>query len=75
MLDQEKAIIEQVLSFPPRSRAALVERLLDSLDRPDPSIDEQWAKEAEDRIEAYDAGKLEGIPAEDIFKKYIAVDS
>ncbi|MGK7927564.1 MAG: addiction module protein [Spirulina sp.] len=70
MPDQENAILEKVLSFPAKSRAALVERILDSLDRADPSIDEQWAKEAEDRIKAYDAGELEGISAEDVFEKY-----
>jgi len=70
MSDQEQAILEQVLSFPARSRATLVEKILDSLDQPDPLIDEAWAKEAEDRINAYDAGELKGIPAEDVFKKY-----
>ena len=70
MSDQEQAILDKALSFSPSSRAILVERLLDSLDKPDPSIDEQWAKEAEDRIKAYDAGELEGIPAEDVLSKY-----
>jgi len=70
MLDQEQAILEQVLSFSAKSRVALVERILDSLDQPDPSVDEQRAQEAEDRIKAYDAGKLEGIPADNVFQKY-----
>ncbi len=51
-------------------RVALVERILDSLDQPDPSIDEQRAQEAEDRIKAYDADKLGGIPADNVFQKY-----
>ena len=70
MLDQEQAILDEALSFPAKSRAAIVEKLLESLDQPDPSIDEQWAKEAEDRIKAYDLGELQGIPAEEVFKKY-----
>ncbi len=70
MLDQEQTILEQALSFPAKSRATLVEKLLESLDQSDPSIDEQWAKEAEDRIKAYDLGELQGISAEDVFKKY-----
>lgn len=70
MSDEEQAILDKILSFPAKSRADLAERLLDSLDRCDPSIDEQWAREAEDRIKAYDAGELEGIPAEHVFKKY-----
>jgi putative addiction module component (TIGR02574 family) len=70
MSEQEQAILDQALAFSAKSRAVLIEKLLESLDQPDPSIDEQWAQEAEDRIKAYDAGKLKGIPAEDVLAKY-----
>jgi len=58
------------LTLSPKDRAALAEKLLASLDQPDPAIDALWAKEAEDRISGYEAGKLEAIPAEAVLKKY-----
>lgn len=38
MLDREQAILAEALFFTAKSRAALVEKLLESLDQPDPSI-------------------------------------
>ncbi len=34
---------------------------------PDPEIDRLWLEEAERRLAAYRAGKVEAIPAEEIF--------
>ena len=47
-----KAILDQALKLPANDRAALVENLILSLDKPDPSLDAQWLKEAEDRLAA-----------------------
>lgn len=38
-------------------------------DKADKSVDEIWADEAEKRLAAYQAGKLEGIPIEEVFKE------
>jgi putative addiction module component (TIGR02574 family) len=46
----------------------VIEGLLRSLDRPDQALDAIWADEAERRLEAYRAGRLAGIPAEEVFK-------
>jgi putative addiction module component (TIGR02574 family) len=70
MSEHAAVILEQALALSLKDRAALVEKLLSSLDQPDPAIDGLWAKEAEDRINAYDDGEIESIPAEDVFKKY-----
>jgi putative addiction module component (TIGR02574 family) len=48
-------------------RAALVEGLIASLDKPDPALDALWLKEAEDRIAAYRAGELAAIDVEEAF--------
>ncbi|MEA3241299.1 MAG: addiction module protein [Pseudomonadota bacterium] len=40
------------------------DQLLFSLDKPDKEIDRLWAKEAEDRIDAYDQGKLKAVSLE-----------
>ena len=42
MSDNAKTLIEQARSLPPQDRIALVEDVLDSLDRADPEIDQLW---------------------------------
>ena len=61
-----RELLEQVLKLDPSDRLELVEQVLHSLDRPDPIIDRVWIEEAERRLAAYRAGKVQGIPAEDI---------
>lgn len=62
-----KSVLAQALQLPPNDRAALVENLILSLDKPDPSIDAQWLKEAEDRLAAYHSGELAAVDAEEVF--------
>ncbi len=64
-----KEILEEALKLKPDERFMLVEGLIKSLDEPDTSLDEIWAEEAEKRLIAHRAGKLEGIPMEEIFKE------
>lgn len=70
MTDQANAVIEQALKLKAAERVAIVERLLLSLDVPNPDIDAAWAKEADARVEAHDRGEIASIPAEDVFAKY-----
>ena len=58
MSEKQEAMLEQALALPTKERVALVEKLLASLDQPDPAIDKLWAEEAEDRIKAYEAGEM-----------------
>lgn len=62
-----KTILDQALKLPANDRAALVENLILSLDKPDPSLDAKWLKEAEDRLAAYHSGELEAEDAEQVF--------
>ena len=57
-----KQILEKAPVLPAAENADLVESLLASLDQPDARIDELWAKEAEDRLAAFEAGQNEGVP-------------
>ena len=68
MLEQQ--ILKEALTLAPKNRASLVEKLLASLDQPDKAIDEPWAKEAERRIDAYEAGNMKAISVEQVFGKY-----
>jgi len=61
--------VKQALQFEPAQSYELAEERLHSLDQPDPVIDAAWLKEAEQRLAAYRAGKVKGIPAEDVFGK------
>lgn len=70
MTESTQRIFSEALTLPPAERAALIDRLLSSLDRQDSNLDELWAKEAEDRLAAYKAGELETIPEEEIFEKF-----
>lgn len=65
-----RQIREHALRLPAAERAALAEILLESLDQSDPHIDELWATEAESRIAAFEAGEMEAIPAEDVFREF-----
>jgi putative addiction module component (TIGR02574 family) len=62
-------ILQYALDLPALERATLAEALLSSLDRPDPRIDEHWAKEAEDRLTDFQAGRMKSISAEDVFEE------
>jgi putative addiction module component (TIGR02574 family) len=62
-------LLKQVLSLPPSERARLAEQLLESLEPPNERNRQLWAEEAERRLEAYERGELEAIPAEEVFAK------
>ena len=65
-----KDLLKQALSLPPTEKAELVDRLLSSLDEPNKEIDALWAKEAENRIEAYERGELKAVSLEEVLRKY-----
>lgn len=69
MAASAKLILDQALKLPANDRATLVENLILSLDKPDQSLDAQWLKEAEDRLAAYQSGKLAAVDAEQVFSE------
>ncbi len=70
MTVQTKHVLKEVLDLPPIERAEMVEQILASFDFPSrKQIDEAWAKEAEDRLDAYDRGDIKAIPAKKVFEK------
>ncbi|MBL4773700.1 MAG: addiction module protein [Alcanivoracaceae bacterium] len=70
MTNAANAIINQALELSSSERADVAEKLLLSLDEPDPCIDKIWSKEADARIEAYERGEIEAVSVEEVFKKY-----
>lgn len=68
MSANSEQVLKEALDLPPQERAELVERLLATFQSPpDPHLDELWAREAEDRLDAYDRGELHAVPAEEVF--------
>jgi len=70
MSDDAKMLIERARALSLQDRIALVEDVLDSLDRADPEIDKLWAREAADRVSAYRRGELAAKDLSDIVAKY-----
>ena len=65
-----KDIETQALALPERERSALVARLLDSLDSvfddsPE-AVARAWDEEVARRVAEFEAGRTEGIPAEQV---------
>ena len=67
MTELAQKLLRQAMRLPAPERAAVVEGLVESLDKPDPTLDALWLKEAESRIAAYRAGELGVVDAEDAF--------
>ena len=63
-------VFKEALTLKPSEKAQLIDKLISTLDKSDKEIDELWAKEAEDRIDAYDQGKIKGISLEKVLQKY-----
>ena len=63
-------IFKEASSLSPSEKAQLIDKLISTLDTSDKEIDELWAKEAEDRIDAYDQGKIKTISLEKVLQKY-----
>lgn len=59
-----QSILTESLKWPIDERVALIERILGSFDKTDPSVDLAWLKEAESRLTAYRSGELVGIDDE-----------
>jgi hypothetical protein len=60
----------ELLSLPAKSRAALAHRLIESLEDDDaPDVRDQWVEVAQRRSRELREGKVEGIPAEDVFSE------
>lgn len=72
----EKEIITGALELPLASRAAIIEHLLASLMETErEEMDTLWAKEAEDRIDAYDRGEIVSVPGEKLIQNMLDEDN
>jgi len=69
MSKNEAQVLEKALALPPDERAEVAGRLLSSLDAErQPKMDELWAEEAEDRIDAFERGDIRAVSAKEAFE-------
>ena len=69
-MEKSKAILKKAMDLPATEKAELIDRLLSSLEKPERDLDELWAKEAEDRIDAYEKGELRALSIKEVLEKY-----
>ncbi len=70
MTVESQQVLQEALDLPPVERAELVEEILASFNFPArQKIDALWAREAEDRIDAYDRGDISVTSAKRVFDK------
>ena len=62
-------IIEETRHWPPEKVGELVGRLTEDLHTSDPEIEAAWKAEIDRRVEEIQTGKVQGIPAEEVFEK------
>lgn len=72
MKPKSQDVLKEALDLPPIERAALVDQLLTSLDKPDEAVDDTWRKEIAARLRAYRSGAAATVSAEDILAEYRA---
>ena len=75
MSPQADRVLLDALKLSPVERAELIEKLLASYSFPDrKAIDELWAAEAEDRIDAYERGEIKSKTAAEVFDQIDRVE-
>lgn len=67
-------IIKDIMVLNSNDRAFIVEKLLESLDKPDKDVDTLWEKEVEQRINAYQQGHIKTLTVEEVFSKYLRTE-
>jgi hypothetical protein len=62
-----EVLSNEALSLPPEKRAALANKLLESLEGNDPrqAVEAEWAREIERRVQAFEHGELELFSGEE----------
>jgi putative addiction module component (TIGR02574 family) len=70
MTHTAEALSAQVVQLTPAERMEVVERILDSLDQPDSTLESLWAKEADDRLAAYRRGEIKTLALSEVIAKY-----
>lgn len=63
-----KELIAEISDLPVEQRAKIADHILQTLNAPDPDIESSWIQEVEERVEEYEKGNVDLIPAREVFK-------
>ena len=63
-----KDLIAEISDLPVEQRARIADLILQTLNVPDPDIESAWIQEVDERVEEYEKGKVDLIPAPEVFK-------
>ena len=63
-----KDLIAEISDLPVEQRAKIADQILQTLNTPDPDNESVWIQEVEKRVEEYEKGKVDMIPAREVFK-------
>jgi putative addiction module component (TIGR02574 family) len=66
-------LLKRALALPADERAALANTLLDSLEAPSQSVEEDWDKEVTRRMQDLKAGKAVTVPWEQLHRELLAM--
>ncbi|MFO7891442.1 MAG: addiction module protein [bacterium] len=69
-MSNPKKIYKEASELDPLQQAKLIDKLISNLDKPDKVTDELWAKEVENRIDAYEQGKIKSVSLKEVLAKY-----
>jgi len=68
-----EALAKETMALDIEDRALLAGKLLLSLDEPTSSeVERLWLDEAERRLDDYREGRVQGIPADEVFRRAIS---
>ena len=65
-----KEIEEKILALNEVERVRLAEFIFDSLDKPDPEVEQKWIEESERRYQAYKEGRINPVSMNEIRQRY-----
>ena len=65
-----KEIKEKILALNEVERVRLAESTFDSLDKPDPEVEQKWIEEPERRYQSYKEGRIHPVSMNEIRQRY-----
>ena len=70
MSNKSQQVLTEALALPPNERAELVDHIMKSFGFSSSiATDELWARETEERIDAYDRGDIKTTSVKEVFEK------
>jgi len=63
-------VFKEALQLKASEKAILIDKLISTLDMSEKEIDKLWANEAEDRIGAYEQGKIKAVSLKEVLQKH-----